>query len=151
MFIILEHLLICQCINLFFDFILLIKYNIFRGDLFMKENKCDCQPINQEVSDKARDTMPNIDNVLDLADFFKVMGDSTRLQILMALIQNEFCVSDLSYILNMSQSAISHQLKALKNAKLVRGRREGRIIYYSLDDDHIKDILAEALVHVLDC
>ncbi len=117
----------------------------------MKENKCDCKPINQELSDKARDTMPNIDDILDLADFFKVMGDSTRLQILMALIQDEFCVSDFSYMLNMSQSAISHQLKALKNAKLIRGRREGRVIYYSLDDGHIKDILAEALVHVLDC
>ena len=104
----------------------------------MKENKCDCKPIN-------------IDDILDLADFFKVMGDSTRLQILMALIQDEFCVSDFSYMLNMSQSAISHQLKALKNAKLIRGRREGRVIYYSLDDGHIKDILAEALVHVLDC
>ena len=68
--------------------------------------------------------MPNIDDILDLADFFKVMGDSTRLQILMALIQDEFCVSDFSYMLNMSQSAISHQLKPIKMLNLLRGRGE---------------------------
>lgn len=117
----------------------------------MKENRCDCQALNPDLVENTRDKMPAIDEIMDLADFFKVMGDSTRLQILIALIQNEFCVSDLSYMLNMTQSAISHQLKALKNAKLVRSRRDGRVIYYALDDDHIKDILAESLVHVLDC
>ena len=100
----------------------------------MRETKIDTQPIHKE-----------------LADFFKVMGDGTRLQILIALIQNEFCVSDLSYILDMSPSAISHQLKALKVAKLIKSRRDGRKMFYSLDDDHIKDILDDSMVHVLDC
>ena len=68
-----------------------------------------------------------------------------------ALINGEFCVSELADILNMSQSAVSHQLKALRNAKLIRSRRDGRMIYYALDDDHIKDILDESMIHVLDC
>ncbi|MEE1038079.1 MAG: metalloregulator ArsR/SmtB family transcription factor [Eubacterium sp.] len=117
----------------------------------MKQIKCDCTPVHPDEINTALEKMPEITDIMDLADFFKVMGDSTRLKILLALIQGEFCVSDLSVMLNMSQSAISHQLKALKNAKLVRYRKEGRIVYYALDDDHIKDILDHSLIHVLDC
>lgn len=117
----------------------------------MKNIKCDCMPVNPDKIDEALEKMPEMTDIMDLADFFKVMGDSTRLKILLALIQEEFCVSDLSVMLNMTQSAISHQLKALKEAKLVRPRKEGRIVYYALDDDHIKDILDHSLVHVLDC
>ena len=94
---------------------------------------------------------PGEEDITALSDFFKVMGDGTRLKILIALINGEFCVSELADILNMSQSAVSHQLKALRNAKLIRSRRDGRMIYYALDDDHIKDILDESMIHVLDC
>ena len=114
-------------------------------------NKCDCPPQNPELIEEVKNKIPNLDDIYTLAEFFKLMGDSTRLQILIALIHNEFCVSDLSNILNMTQSATSHQLKALKNAKLVKARRQGKSIYYSLDDDHIEDIMAESLVHVIDC
>ena len=92
-------------------------------------------------------------NILDEADlnrvseFFLLMGDNTRLNILIALNHQEFCVSDLVKILNMSQSTISHQLKLLRTAKLVKTRREGRAIYYSLDDEHIENIVGMAIEH----
>lgn len=108
----------------------------------------DIIPTNEEMIHAIFKTMPDVNDIVDLADFFKIMGDSTRLQILMSLLSNELCVSDLSYLLNMSQSAISHQLKALRNAKLIKGRRDGKMIYYSLDDDHIKCILDDSMVHI---
>lgn len=117
----------------------------------MSKIKCDCNPQNPDRIEKALETMADIDDIMNLSDFFKVMGDSTRLRILIALEKDEFCVSDLSCMLNMTQSAISHQLKALKNAKLIKSRKDGRIVYYSLDDDHIKDILAKSMTHVMDC
>jgi ArsR family transcriptional regulator len=117
----------------------------------MSKLKCDCNPQNPDRILEALETMTSLEDIQLLVEFFKVMGDTTRLRILIALEKNEFCVSDLSCMLNMTQSAISHQLKALKNAKLIKSRRDGRIIYYSLDDDHIKDILAQSMTHVLDC
>ena len=114
----------------------------------MIDNRSDAQPLNLKIVEDTKNRMPDFDKVMDLSDFFKVMGDSTRLQILMALIHNECCVGDLSCILNMTQSAVSHQLKALRTSKLVKSRREGRVIYYSLDDEHIKTILDMAFVHI---
>ena len=76
------------------------------------------------------------------------MGDSTRLQLLIALQTGEFCVSDLSYLLNMTRSAISHQLKALRVSKLVKTRKDGKTVYYSLDDDHIREILEKSIEHI---
>lgn len=114
----------------------------------MIENRCDCEPQNVELVNKARKKMPEYGEISDLSDFFKVMGDSTRLQLLMALQLDEFCVSDLSYLLNMTRSAISHQLKALKNAKLIKSRKEGKIVYYSLDDDHVREVLEKSFEHV---
>ena len=86
----------------------------------MIENRCDCKPLNENLVMQARKKMPEFSDISDLSDFFKVMGDSTRLQLLMALQEGEFCVSDLSYLLNMTRSAISHQLKALKMSKLIK-------------------------------
>lgn len=114
----------------------------------MIENRCDCEPQNVELVNKARKKMPKYGEISDLSDFFKVMGDSTRLQLLMALQLDEFCVSDLSYLLNMTRSAISHQLKALKVAKLIKSRKEGKIVYYSLDDDHVREVLEKSFEHV---
>ena len=116
----------------------------------MIDNKCDCIPLNPELIEDVKKNMPDFDDVMELGDFFKVMGDSTRLQILMALFSSEFCASDLSNLLNMSQSAISHQLKVLRTSKLVKQRRDGRVIYYSLDDDHIKTILDMAYAHIIE-
>ncbi len=94
--------------------------------------------------------MSSYNTITDLSDFFKIMGDSTRLQLLMILEHGELCVSDLAYLLNMSISAVSHQLKSLRTAKLVKIRRDGKNIYYSLDDDHIKSILEVSLEHILE-
>lgn len=84
----------------------------------------------------------------DLADFFKVLGDSTRIKIMSALDANEMCVCDLAVLLNMTKSAISHQLRSLKQANLVRFRREGKVVYYSLSDDHVRDIFTKGLEHI---
>ena len=116
----------------------------------MKDLRCDIEPKNKEKADEIRSLIPDFDNIMDLSDFFKVMGDSTRLQILIVLIHNELCVSDISYILDMSQSAISHQLKQLRVNKLVKSRRQGRTIYYSLDDEHVEKILSMSMEHILE-
>ncbi len=94
--------------------------------------------------------MEKIENeLLDLAELFKVFGDSTRIKIIYSLIDGEKNVSTLVDDLNMSQSAVSHQLRILKTAKLVRGRRDGKAIYYSLDDDHVKAIFEKGLEHIV--
>ena len=100
--------------------------------------------------EKVRKNMPNYNTITDLSDFFKILGDSTRLQILMALEQSELCVSELSHLLNMTISAISHQLKSLKNAKLVKLRKEGKTVFYSLDDDHINKFLKVSFEHIIE-
>lgn len=97
---------------------------------------------------KVQQLIPNYNIITDLSDFFKILGDSTRLQILMALEHAELCVSDIAYLLNMTISAVSHQLKSLKTAKLVKLRRDGKIIYYTLDDDHINKLLTVSLEHM---
>ena len=95
-----------------------------------------------------RENMPDTKVLYDLADFFKVIGDGTRIQLLWALQQGEMCVGDLSDLLNMTSSAVSHQLKALRTAKLIRSRREGKSIFYALDDNHVEGILDLALEHL---
>lgn len=114
----------------------------------MIENRCDCKPLNIDLVNKTRKNMPDFKDISDLSDFFKVMGDSTRLQLLIALQTGEFCVSDLSNLLNMTRSAISHQLKALKVAKLVKSRKDGKTVFYELDDDHVREILEKSLEHI---
>lgn len=116
----------------------------------MVDNVCDCKPLNEELVNMARKNMPDFSHISDLSDFFKVMGDSTRLQLLIAFQLGEFCVSDLSYLLNMTRSAISHQLKALKMSKLVKSRKVGKIVFYSLDDDHIRGILEKSMEHIME-
>lgn len=114
----------------------------------MIENHCDCEPQNEVLVNSVREKMPSYNDMSNLSDFFKIMGDCTRLQLLSALQFEEFCVSDLSYLLNMTRSAISHQLKALKTAKLVKARKVGKIVYYSLDDDHVREVLEKSLEHI---
>ncbi|MFQ6794153.1 helix-turn-helix transcriptional regulator [Thomasclavelia sp.] len=114
----------------------------------MLENRCDCSPRDVELVNKVKGNMPAFDEIMELSDFFKVMGDSTRLQLLMSLQQSEMCVSDLANVLNMSKSAVSHQLKTLRVSKLIKSRKEGKIVFYSLDDDHIDRILATSIEHI---
>ncbi|KJR46489.1 Cadmium efflux system accessory protein [Desulfosporosinus sp. I2] len=92
--------------------------------------------------------MPMEENLYDLAELFKVFGDSTRIKILWALVEAEMCVCDIAVLLNMTQSAISHQLRVLKQARLVKYRKDGKIVFYSLEDEHIKQIFDQGLIHI---
>jgi len=110
--------------------------------------KCDCDMIHEDVVNEVRAKMPQEETLYDLAELFKVFGDSTRIKILWALDESEMCVCDIAVLLNMTQSAISHQLRVLKQANLVRSRREGKVVYYSLNDDHVKQIFDQGLSHI---
>ena len=107
---------------------------------------CECPVIHQEVIDKIK--LPEEEVLYDLGDFFKILGDSTRIKILSALFQSEMCVCDIVALLGMTQSAISHQLRVLKQGRLVKHRKDGKVVYYSLDDDHIKHIVDQGLTHI---
>ena len=104
--------------------------------------------VDEETIAQVNEKMPPAEELQDLADFFKVFGDSTRLKILNVLLCSEMCVLDIAGILGMSQSAISHQLRILKQMGLVKNRREGKIIFYSLADSHIVTILSQGLDHI---
>ncbi len=109
---------------------------------------CDSVEIHEELLQKVNDYMPPEDTLYDLAELFKVFGDSTRIRILFVLFESEVCVCDLAEALNMTQSAISHQLKILKQNKLVKSRREGKSVFYSLADGHVRTIIAQGLEHI---
>ena len=105
--------------------------------------------MSYEHLDALRRSMPQTALLYDLSDFFKVMGDGTRIQLLWALGEcDELCVGDLAALLNMTPSAVSHQLRALRTAKLIRCRKDGKNVFYSLDDAHVKDILTKAWEHI---
>lgn len=121
------------------------------NDMVRIENpieRCDCNVIHEDVVKQVKDKMPKEELLYDLAELFKVFGDSTRIKILWALAESEMCVCDIAFLLNMTQSAISHQLKVLKQAKLVKNRKEGKVVFYSLDDDHVKQIFNQGMVHI---
>jgi DNA-binding transcriptional ArsR family regulator len=110
--------------------------------------KCSCNVIHEDVVTNVKRNMPEEEVLYDLAELFKVFGDSTRIKILYALFQSEMCVCDLAALLGMTQSAISHQLRVLKQSKLVKNRKDGKVVYYSLDDDHVKHIFDQGLIHI---
>ncbi|WP_041700475.1 metalloregulator ArsR/SmtB family transcription factor [Clostridium sp. BNL1100] len=110
--------------------------------------KCDCIAIHQDIINKVKGSMPDEEKLYDLAEVFKVFGDTTRIKILYALFASEMCVCDIAVLLNMNQSAISHQLRVLKQTKLVKYRKEGKTVFYSLDDEHVKRIFDQGLIHV---
>ena len=115
----------------------------------MKQNfSCDCDVIHEDIVNEIREKMQPKEEYLNLASLFKMFGDGTRIQILHALEQSEMCVCDLAILLGVTKSAISHQLKALRLANLVKFRREAQIVYYSLADDHVKEILDKGLEHL---
>ena len=103
---------------------------------------------HEDVVKKVLEEQPADEYLSDLAELFKVFGDSTRIRILYALFESELCVGDIAQLLNLSQSAVSHQLKLLKDAKLVKFRREGKIIFYALDDEHVRTIISMGMEHV---
>lgn len=109
---------------------------------------CDCNIIHEDAVKETAALMPPEHKVYDLADFFKMLGDSTRMKILWALELHELCVCDLSALLNMTKSAVSHQLKALRQAKLVRCRKEGKNVYYMLADSHVRMIIEMGVQHI---
>lgn len=111
-------------------------------------NTCDCEVIHEDVINQVKAEMLDDDILIDVSDFFKVLGDSTRSRIMYALDKREMCVCDLAVLLNMTKSAISHQLKVLRDAKLVSFRKEGKMVYYFLADNHVKDVFEKAIEHV---
>lgn len=112
------------------------------------EETCLQNVIHQEVVEKVQQTIPQDDSLSQVAELFKVLGDRTRTRILHALFEAEMCVCDLAYLLGMTQSSISHQLRVLKQAKLVKNRKEGKVVYYSLADHHVIHIFEQAFEHV---
>lgn len=113
----------------------------------MRQN-CDCNIIHEDVINKVKDKMPEEEKLYDLADLFKVFGDTTRIKIICALFEAEMCVCDIAALLGMKHSAISHQLRILKRERLVKYRKEGKVVYYSLDDDHVQKIFEQGFNHI---
>ncbi|MBO9128817.1 metalloregulator ArsR/SmtB family transcription factor [Bacillus sp. 165] len=109
---------------------------------------CTQTVIHEEVIVKVKESLPNEESLQNMADLFKILGDRTRTRILHALFNAEMCVCDLAYLLDMTQSSISHQLRVLKQAKLVKNRKEGKVVYYSLADHHVIEIFDQAFQHV---
>ena len=106
--------------------------------------------LHEEAVAAVRKQMPDEDDLYDLAELYKVFGDSTRIKILYVLFSAELCVYDIARLLGMTQSAVSHQLRILKNNKLVKFRREGKTVFYALDDDHVRSILKLGMEHLGD-
>ena len=113
-----------------------------------KDEVCDGFEVHEDLLKIVNETLPEETELYDLAELFKVFGDSTRIRILFVLFEAEVCVCDLAKSLNMTQSAISHQLRILKQNKLVKSRREGKSIFYSLADDHVRTIINQGREHI---
>ena len=111
---------------------------------------CSCTIIHEDVVEKVREELTDGDTLFDMAGTFKVLSDPTRLKIINALMLEEMCVCDISALLNMSQPAISHHLKSLRQTCLIKYRRDGKIAYYSLDDGHIKMLFDQCASHILE-
>jgi DNA-binding transcriptional ArsR family regulator len=109
---------------------------------------CEFMCVHADTVDRITSTMPDEDTLIDLSELFKVFGDSTRIKILTALSHGELCVCDLSKLVGMTSSAVSHQLKILRSAKLVSCRRDGKTVFYALADDHVTTIIRQGLEHV---
>lgn len=108
----------------------------------------DSQTERGEIINRVLEQQPDDEILYDLAELFKVFGDSTRIKILYSMFEHELCVNDIAGLLNLSQSSVSHQLRILKTSKLVKFRREGKSIYYSLDDEHVRAIISMGMEHV---
>ncbi len=109
---------------------------------------CDCNSINEEIVKSTKKAMLNDAQFCDLAYFYKIMGDFTRCKIIFVLRQNEMCVCDLANVLSMTKSSVSHQLAKMRASGVVKCRKDGKSVYYSLDDDHVKEIFETTLIHI---
>ena len=118
--------------------------------MLLKNNDelCEINEVHTDIVKSVKNSLPKEELLYDIAELFKVFGDSTRVRILYVLASSEMCVCDIAEILNMTQSAISHQLRVLKQSRLVKYRRSGKIVFYSLSDDHIQTILSMGMEHV---
>ena len=110
--------------------------------------ECGFMHVHPELVEKVNADMPAEEILYDLAELYKIFGDSTRIKILFVLFESEMCVCDIAKVLNMSSSAISHQLRVLKNSRLIKFRREGKSVFYSLSDDHVRTILGQGMEHI---
>jgi ArsR family transcriptional regulator len=113
-----------------------------------EEDICGCPVIHEDVVRKVKKQLPGDEQLFELAELFKVFGDSTRVRIISALLRHELCVCDIGALLGMSKSAISHQLRILRQSRLVKNRREGKVVFYSLDDEHIEGIFKQGFAHI---
>ncbi len=109
---------------------------------------CETTHVHEDLIKIVNEKLPNENELYDLAELFKVFGDSTRIRILFVLFESEVCVCDLASVLGMTQSAVSHQLKILKNSRLIKSRREGKSVFYSLADSHVSTVIAQGLEHI---
>ena len=116
----------------------------------MGDEFCTCDITHKERIESVRSKLPQEETLYDLAEFFKVFGDTTRVKILAVLLETELCVCDIAELLGISQSAISHQLRVLRQARLVKPRKEGKVVFYALDDVHIKHVFDQGLEHILE-
>ena len=114
----------------------------------MKQERCEFCKYNLNIGEKLKNTMPDNNTVTELSEVFKVFGDPTRIKILWTLFDEEKCVYDISETISMTQSAVSHQLRVLKQARLIKSRREGKNTFYSLDDEHVKRIIEQVMIHI---
>ncbi len=118
-----------------------------RGDE-LKSIQDETSKGREDIVEKIFGQQPDDEILYDLAELFKVFGDSTRIKILYSMFENELCVNDIAKLLNLSQSSVSHQLRILKSSKLVKFRRDGKSVYYSLDDEHVRAIISMGMEHV---
>lgn len=109
---------------------------------------CEEVCTHPDILNRVKPEMPDEERLYDLAELFKVFGDTTRIRILYTLFEAEMCVCDIAALLSMTQSAISHQLRILKQARLVRSRREGKTVFYALDDDHVRTVIGQGMEHI---
>lgn len=116
--------------------------------MFRNDYSCDCNIIHQDRVDDVLHSMPSDKTFLNLAELYKLIGDTTRCRILFTLDKNEMCVCDIANVLNMTKSAVSHQLAVLRNSRIVKCRRSGKEVYYTLDDDHINKLFEIGLEHI---
>ena len=128
------------------------RYSLTDGER-MKNNEekapsCEFQHVHEEAVRRISGIMPDEDSLFDLAELYKIFGDSTRIKILYALFEAELCVCDIATLIGASMSAVSHQLRILKQASLVKFRRDGKTVFYSLADDHVRSILGQGMDHI---
>ncbi len=110
--------------------------------------RCGFLFVHEDMVRQVTEKMPEDEKLYDLAELFKVFGDSTRIKILYALFEAELCVCDIAQLLGLTQSAVSHQLRVLKSSRLVKPRKDGKTVFYSLADDHVRTLIAQGMEHI---